>query len=235
MFTLTQEQLTAIERDTRDKWAEGAATALFDSYTTYYTAFGASAQTLTPMVQTVITWARRFDIAGKADCTRLCHVTAAWGHRFWQDPRFQGYVTASLSSQVPAGRRATVLTKKTKGWLRALWSEDSMTAFAERLATAITQHQDVDANNIARILPGHVRMFSAPDHERLLATLLQSAPENVNGTPSQRLAYVACALVHGWYWLNDPQYPRLADAVQTRSDPTDLATTITDLYAEASA
>lgn len=54
------------------------------------------------------------------------------------------------------------------------------------------------------------------------------------GGPGQ-LVYVACALVHGLQWLSDPQYRRLAEAVHSEGDPTQLAARITAIYVEATA
>ena len=78
-------------------------------------------------------------------------------------------------------------------------------------------------------------MFSATDNDRLLAWLARSAPDTSCVTAHQRLAHSKCALVYGGQWLNDPQYPRLSQAMRLHSDPDTLAQTLIDIHAEASA
>ncbi len=217
----------------QDNWYRAAARDLFETYEAYYTAFGASAETLMPMVQTIAAWAQRQHIRSQVDVTRLCHVATSLGHKFWQDPRFRGYVTASMSVDVPPGRRATALMGETKAWLRGLWAGDSLLAFSERLVELVGAGRRPEVNALQHLLPGHWQMFSTPDNERLLGWLSQTVPDNLRDEGPRQLVYTACALAHGTQWLSDPQYQRLAEAVRSEAAPARLAAQIRGIYAEA--
>lgn len=232
---LSQKQFTFFGGHARDRWCLAAANDLFEAYEAHYTAFGVSPETLAPMVHTTAAWAQRHDIRSQADVTRLCHVAASLGHRFWQDPRFQGYVAASTAPEIPAGRRATGMTRAAKVWLRGLWTGDSLQAFSRRLADLVAAGHSPEARNLYHVLPGHWQMFTAVDNERLLDWLVQSAPNLVRDAGPRQLAHTACALVHGPNWLSDPQYPRLAETVCSEIDPAHLAAQIVDIYGRATA
>jgi len=235
VFTLSRKQFTAFEDVARDRWCETAAQDLCDTFRPHYAAMGASPETLIPLVNVVADWARRYQVTGRADVTRLCHVAAALGSRFWQDPRFRGLVEAAMSPDIPPGRRATAMTGQAKTWLRGLWAADSPRAFSERLAERVRTGHGPQPHCLQDVVPGHWRMFSATDNDRLLAWLAHLAPDTSCVTAHQRLAHSACALVYGVQWLNDPQYPRLSQAVCLHSDPDTLAQTLIDIHAEASA
>lgn len=235
MFTLTPEQIEAFEGASQEHWYETAAHDLHEAFAEHYAAMGSSPEALIPVVSAVAKWARRHDVTGKADVTRFCYVAASLGHRFWQDPRFQGYVTGSMSPDVPRGRRASIMMSETKTWLRGLWAGDSLRAFSERLVELVGEARGPEAHTLRYLLPGHWQMFSAADNERLLAWLAQLAPEEVRDEGPRQLMYTACALVHGTRWLSDPQYPRLIAAIHTHRDPAALASTLKEIYAEATA
>lgn len=235
VFTLSVEQFAAFEGHTRDDWCRSAARALFESYGAHYTGFGTSAEALSHMVQSTAAWALRHDIRSQADVTRLCHVAASLGHRFWQDPRFQGYVSASTSPEIPPGRRATAMMGETKSWLRGLWAGDSLQAFSERLSEMIAAGHGPETQTLRYVLPGHWQLFHVADVDRLLGWLGQSTPELLQDTGPRQLAFTACALVHGPQWLSDPQYPRLANLIRMELDPAVLATELEGIYAEATA
>lgn len=233
VFTLSQEQFAAFEGHARDRWCQTAARDLFESYATYYTAFNASADTLLPMVKTTAAWAQRHDIRSQADVTRLCHVSGSLGHRFWRDPRFRGYVTASMSVDVPPGRRATAMMGETKTWLRRLWAGDSLLGFSTRLVELVRESRGPDAQALRYVLPGHWQMFSTPDNERLLGWLSETVPDGLRDDGSLQLAYTACALAHGTQWLGDPQYQRLAKIVRAQTGASSLAEDLEAVYTEA--
>lgn len=235
VFTLSREQFAVFQDHAQDRWCQAAAQELFAEYEAHYSAFGASAEALGPMVRTTAAWAERQDIRSRADVTRLCHVTASLGHRFWQDPRFRGYVTASTAPEIPVGRRATTMMGKTKGWLQGLWSGASLQAFSDRLAELVAGGYGPEPHNLHDVLPGHWQMFKGADNDRFLDWLAQSAPEPVRDAGPRQLAYSACALAHGPQWLSDPQYPRLAEAVRSEFDPAHLAAQIIDIYSKATA
>lgn len=233
MITIKTKQMQNFKNLAKNRWCKTTAQDLFNTYSQYYGAMGTSEETLFPMIQAIANWAQQYKVTSKADVTRLCHVAAALGHRFWQDPRFRSYVAASMSENVQSGRRAQAMTKATKGWLKELWAGDTLEAFSERLGYLVTFGRGPDADAINYLLPSHSRMLATSDHDKLLTWLNQLSPQEVRSTSAQQLAFVACALAHGTQWLSDPQNLRLSEAVRSQSNPTKLAKVITLIYTEA--
>ena len=230
----SSETFRAFEDRAADDWAIRAARSLRSTFPLHYDAMGASEAELTQLTRDVAAWAGGYGVKGDADVSRLCIVSVALGHRFWQDPRFQGYVAASLgNTSLHASRRAQAMVRSAKEWLRRLWTNDGMDGFARRLTTAIRQGARPDVTTIGHILPGHRRLFSAADNERLIGLVLERAPTALGHSAPQRLAHVSCALIHGVTWLDDPQYPRLRAAVLEANDAAALADDIATIYAEA--
>lgn len=235
VLKFSETQFAAFEGRARDEWCRSASQDLFEAYEAHYTAFGASPDGLIPMVQAVAAWAQRHGINSQADVTRLCHVAASLGHRFWQDPRFRGYVAASTAPEIPTGRRAIALMTSTKGWLRALWAGDILLAFSKRLGQVIRAEKSSDAHTLQYVLPGHWQLFNVSDNDQLLAWLAETTPEDLRDSGPRQIAYTACALAHGAQWISDPQYPRLAQLIRTEMNSADLAEGLESLYAEATA
>lgn len=212
-----------------------AAQDLFETYRNHYAAFGASPQSLVPLVQTTAAWAQRLEIRGKADVTRLCHVTASLGHQFWHDPRFKGYVLDWRPHGVPSGRRATYMVTEAKLWLRSLWDNDTLQAFSHRLGHLLQEDRGPELDTLHYVLPGHWRMFSDDDALRLLTWLRQSTPQNLRDGGPRQLLYSASALVHGTGWLNDPQYRHLAQVLRMPISSEQLAQEVMWIYQRATA
>ncbi|WP_308917078.1 hypothetical protein [Jannaschia sp. LMIT008] len=164
---------------------------------------------------------------------RLSHVAAALGHRFWQDPRLRSRVSAAMATGRPADRRAGAMIRETKAWLRALWLDDDLCGFADRLANGMDGGEGPRTSTLLRVLPGHRRVLSAAENDQLFDWLDRVTPAPFRDGGPRHLAYMACALVHGPQWPSDPQYPRLAAAVASGAEPARLAADIRRIYLEA--
>ncbi len=238
MTTLTKDQLRAFGHYAAETWYRDAACNLHQSFAAYYDAMGADPRRLVGLVRRVTDWAgTAYGIKGKADVLRLCIVAAALGHGYRQDPRFRAWVAATLgNAELPVTRRAEPMVRVTRHWLGKLWEDDGLEQFGARLAEHVRHGDDADLVTLHHILAGHWRLLDAADNQRLIDGLrLRASRQARSQTPARRLTYVACALVHGPDWLDDPQLPRLQSALSEQTKPAALADAITALYKEASA
>lgn len=236
MATLSKDRLRAFEQQAAEFWYREATDSLHQDFAAYYGAMGVAAEQFVALVRDVADWAATYGVKGKADVLRLCIVAAALGHRFWRDPRFRGQVRATLgNADLPVTRRTEPMVRTTRRWLGALWAQDDLRRFGVRLAEHIRRGDDADSGALHGILPGHWQVLNAANNQRFIDGLRTRAYRQVGQSPARRLTYVACALVHGIDWLDDPQLRHLQAALSARSEPSVLADAIAALYAEASA
>lgn len=235
-FSLSNATLGALARQSGKGWARDEARRLYDCFPAYYQAFGALPDNLLTLVSDVAVWADGHDVTGKADVSRLCVIAASLGYRFWQDPRFVRLARQEMMTDTnPPSRRAEALTRRTKAWLRQLWAGDDIGRFGIRLAERIRRGAAAEPSNLLFVLPGHWQVLSADDNERLISWLCDGAPHELRQDDTQMLAYVACSLVHGFGWLNDPQFPDLAKIVMKSAERVAFADAIEAIYQKAAA
>lgn len=225
-----------LARQSGKGWAEDEARRLNECFTAYYQAFGASPDNLLTLVSDVVVWAAGHNVKGKADVSRLCVIAASLGYRFWQDPRFVRLARQEMMTDArPPSRKAEALTRRTKAWLRQLWADDDIGRFGIRLAERIRRSAAAEPSNLRFILPGHWRVLSAADNERLISWLRDGTPHDLRNDDAQMLAYSACSLVHGFGWLNDPQLPNLARIVTENAERAVFADAIEAIYQKTAA
>ncbi|MGL4320818.1 MAG: hypothetical protein ACRCS3_08145, partial [Paracoccaceae bacterium] len=168
---------------------------------------------------------------GERDVSQLCCLAASLGHQFWQDPRFQGHVAATLGNTAIARPEAVpLLMDFTQNWLTQLWQNDSLAAFAERLVTILRHNVEPDLQVLHTILPGHWIALDEGFNTQLLQWLFQTLPPT--GFAAQRTASLAIALVHGTSWWHDPQYRCFADILATAQSPDALADGLASVYGQ---
>lgn len=231
VLEISNEQFQAFALPARAEWVAGAAQRLHQTYPEYFTALGVEALVLRPLCQAVEQWAAEHGIRGQRDVSRLCCVASTLGHKFWRDPRFDGYVKGSVENAEFCRKDAVdILVDNTSDWLAILWYQDTLTDFTHRLDGCLRRDAEPTAETLVHILPGHWVLFDADTNARLMAWLIRSLPPTHQ--PSQRLAYVACALVHGTAWLRDPQYGRLLQAIEGADTTAHLADDLSAIYAE---
>lgn len=138
-----------------------------------------------------------------------------------------------MTDAKPPSRKAEALTLRTKEWLRQLWAGDDIGRFGIRLAERIRRGGAAEPSNLRFILPGHWRVLSAADNERLISWLRDGAPHELRHDDAQMLAYAACSLVHGFGWLGDPQLPDLAKIVTESAECAVFADAIEAIYQKA--
>jgi hypothetical protein len=168
---------------------------------------------------------------GERDVAQLCCIAVTLGHEFWRDPRFDAYLAASVGN---ADLTPTQATQRLIGyagdWLAALWTNDSLPAFAERLCHYVRHDTELTPSILRAVLPGHWALFDEEYHARLTGWLLSSLP--TLQMPAQRLASVSCALVHGTGWMHDPQYGVLLRMIVTAPNAAELAHALSEPYGQ---
>lgn len=233
VWKISNAQYGALQAPARAEWITSAAARLHATYSGYYTALHVHASDLEPLCKDVEAWAAKHDVVGERDVAQLCLLTPTLGHRFWRDPRFRGYIAESLgNAELSRSRAALMMTRNTQDWLATFWKNDSLANFAERLTDSVQRDVVLSAEALRQILPGHWVQFTATQNDELLAWLIPTLP--VGQMQAQRLAYTACALVHGTGWLRDPQYVRLAQTIEQARTPPDLADSLAALYRDLS-
>lgn len=234
MFRISDAQFEAFRAPARATWIASAAAHLHATYSDYYATLQVQARDLELLCKEVEAWAARHSVFGRRDVAQLCLLTPTLGHKFWRDPRYRGYITESLgNAELSRSRAVMMMTQNTQEWLGKLWANDNLAGFAERLTDDIRRDAELSAETLRHILPGHWAQFTAAQNGELLAWLIPTLP--AVEIQSQHLAYTACALVHGTGWLRDPQYVRLAQAIEQASTPQTLADGLAAIYGELNA
>jgi hypothetical protein len=230
-FTFTHAQFDALAAPDREAWVAQAAARLHQSFFSYYTALGRVPADLVPVCHATERWAAGLGITGERDVSQLCCLAASLGHQFWQDPRFQGHVVATLGNPAVARPEAVpLLMGHAQDWLTLLWQNDTLGAFAERLAAMLRHNLEPDVQTLRSVLPGHWLALDEGFNLQLLQWLFQTLPPTTFA--AQRMAALAIALVHGISWWRDPQYVCFADVLATAPSPDALAQALTAIYGQ---
>lgn len=228
-LTFTQAQFDALSAPDRAVWIAQAAARLHQSFLSYYLALGRTPADLVPVCHATERWAAGFGITGERDVSQLCCLAASLGHQFWQDPRFQGHVAATLANTAVVRSEAVpLLMGRAQDWLALLWLNDTMGAFAERLMHVLRRNLEPDLTILRTVLPGHWLAYDEGFNVQLLQWLYQSLPPTTFA--AQRMAALAIGLVHGTSWWHDPQYRCFADILATAYSPETLADALTAIY-----
>jgi hypothetical protein len=228
---MTSQQFRRFEAPVRATWISGTAYQLLYTYQTYFRAFGVDAQDIAQVCQSVVRWAEERGINGERDVAQLCCVAVTLGHEFWLDPRFDAYLAASVGNAELMPAQATQrLIGFTGDWLSALWNNDTLAGFVERLCHYVRQDTEPDSATLRIILPGHWIQFDEDYHDRLTGWFLAGLPPLQ--MPAQRLACLSCALVHGTGWMRDPQYGLLLRIVMTAPNTAEMAHALSELYGQ---
>lgn len=155
-LTLSSATFEAFAVQVRASWAERTALQLHSTYPDYFTALDVTSEDLAPLCQQVERFAARHEVTGEREVFRLILVAISMGHRFWQDPRFHGYVVNSLGNvDIVPSRRALAMVDNGKIWLRLLWNNDDLGAFAGRLTKHLRRNAISGPDAIQSILPRH--------------------------------------------------------------------------------
>ncbi|WP_412074381.1 hypothetical protein [Tritonibacter mobilis] len=224
-------QFDAFSAPARAEWIAQAAQRLHQAYPEYFKTLEVEASALEPLCQAVEQWAAGYGVVGKRDVSQLCYVASTLGHKFWRDPRFGGYVNASMGNpDTPRGNAVGLLVNNASDWLDTLWRNETFDRFVFRLDGYIRRDLEPSTQTLMDIVPGHWALFDANTNERLIAWIRQNLPPTQS--PAQRLVYVTCALVHGTGWVHDPQYGKILRAIKAANTPVELAASISAIYSE---
>jgi hypothetical protein len=226
---LSAQQFARFAAPERDLWIADTAQRLFAGFEGHYRGLGVTAEDLQPAVDAVVSWAEGFGITGQRDVAQLCCVMPSLGHAFWRDPRFAGFGEAALlDANVARSDAVLAVTDAAQAWLAALWQGDTISAYAERLATRLSYGSEPSPLSLGDVLPNHWSIYTSAYNDQLLAWLGHSLQPL--RTPAQRFASVTCALVHGTGWQNDPQYRHLAGIILGTEAPAKLAERLRAFY-----
>ncbi|MFL4470126.1 hypothetical protein ACERZ8_09685 [Tateyamaria armeniaca] len=229
MMRVSQTALAPFREAGVATWAMETTDFLAKTYGTYFYALGTRTHDLEAMCTTVHRWASRRGCDGNRLLRQLCCLSVSLGHRFWQDPRFGDYVATTVEDRsIPRAKAVAMLIEHGTTWLDALWTDDDIKDFGERLCTLILGHYSVNSETLRYVLPGHGPMFSAEDETRLLVWLGPRLPACQFN--HQRLAYTCLALALGTEWWKDPQYRMLAHHVSAQTDPQQLVNRILPMF-----
>ena len=221
MLTFSAATFEAFADAERDAWAKRAAAKLHATYPDHYAVLDVSASDLVPLCAGVERYGARYGVKGERDVFRLVLMAASLGHRFWQDPRFRGYLADAFPEGGDPVRGVIAMGRHAKEWLRLLWADDTQAAFADRLCSHLRCDEGPAA--LPAILPQHYQVFAAGDHARLVDWLMESRPANGMAAPWQQLAHLALACAFGVHWHRDPQYTALASSMESAAGAADCA------------
>lgn len=210
-------------------WAMETSGFLANTYADYFSALGTRTTDLEDMCTAVYRWADRTGCSSNRLLRQLCCLSVSLGHQFWQDPRFGDYVATTVENRdVPRAKAVADLMDHGAVWLDALWADDSINEFGERLCTLILRGYAVNSDTLRYALPGHAEMFTPDNETRLLVWLGPRLPECQYS--HQRLAYTCLAFALGVAWWRDPQYRMLAHHVSAQSDAQQLVNRILPMF-----
>jgi hypothetical protein len=228
-LTFSPAQFETFSAPDRDAWIAQAAARLHQSFHSHYTALGRVPADLVPVCHATERWAAAYGITGERDVSQLCCLAASLGHQFWQDPRFEGHVAATLANPALARPGVTpLLMGHAQDWLTLLWQNDTLGAFADRLTAILRRNLEPDLQVLHAVLPGHWIALDEGFNSQFLQWLYQTLPPT--SFAAQRMAALAIALVHGAQWWHDPQYLRFAEILATAGSPDALADALSAVY-----
>jgi len=226
---VTQTALRPFSHARVEAWVVDTSQFLARSYTDYFTALDIYAKDLMPICEAVHRWAAKYDCNADRDLKQLSCLAISLGHRFWQDPRFGYYVVSSIENRdMPRPQAVQSLVAQSTEWLGALWQDDTVQEFGERLCALILGGYPATSVNLKYVLPGHALMFSQSDEDLLLRWLGPRLPQAQYD--HQRLSYICMALAFGTGWWKDPQYRNIAHAVSAHNTPEDLVNRILPMF-----
>lgn len=210
-------------------WAMETTDFLARTYGAYFFALGTRTYDLEEMCRAVHRWGGRVGCEGNRTLRQLCCLSVSLGHQFWQDPRFVSYVAATIQDRnVPRAKAVETLIGHGTEWLDALWADDTIQAFGERVCAFILSEYRITHETLHYVLPGHSDMFSQEDETRLLDWLRARLPDCA--FDHQRHAYMCLSLALGTAWWKDPQYRILAHHVSAQPEPQELVNRILPMF-----
>lgn len=211
----SRDVFNAFDASHRDLWVEETAHTIRDCFADYFDRLDTSTQELEQICAGVQTWAKSNQIIGGRDVAKLCVVAVSLGHKFWQDPRFSGYISASVgNSSVERSRCSRLLTKDAENWLTLLWNQDAISRFAKRLEIALNQGADNSDATLRYLVPNHWSMFNEAQNSQYLAWLRRQLPQTDCSAKDTFLS--AGALIFGSNWWDDPQYAKLITSLMSK-------------------
>lgn len=229
MMRVSQAALTPFREAGIATWAMETSGFLAKTYADYFAALGTRTDDLEKMCLAVHRWASRSGCDGNRALRQLSCLSISLGHQFWQDPRFGDYVAGTIEKRtLPRPQAVAELMAHGTHWLEALWANDSINDFGERLCALITGGHSVTSETLKYVLPGHSAMFTPEDETRLLVWLGPRLPEVQYS--HQRIAYTSLALALGTAWWKDPQYRMLAHHVSAQRDGQELVNRILPMF-----
>ncbi|MEM1233893.1 MAG: hypothetical protein AAGH70_07180 [Pseudomonadota bacterium] len=229
MLKLTPTNISQIKDRSRREWIGQTAATIHCQYDEYFAALEVSTGALETICESTVKWAAGQGVNGRRDAAQLCVTTISLGHRFWRDTRFHGALERSLADrELRRSDAVEELVDFTSEWLGALWRDDSISAYAGRLAHHVARNAPLTDMVIREVIPGHWALFGEVQNTQIVAWLVSLTR---NPEPRGReLAFVAGALVHGVGWFADPQYARLSRTISEVVDPAALAGELHRIY-----
>lgn len=226
---VSAQQFARFSAPAQADWTARTTHRLHAAYHSHYAALNVSVSDLEPVFQAVHGWAAAHHIVAEREVASLCCLVPTLGHHFWQDPRFETAVNASVRNTEmlrPAAVRH--LTDHASAWVAGLWQGDTITDYAARLNDQLWQNIEPAPQSLYTVLPNHWTLCEASFNARLIEWLILHLPPV--HAPAQRFALVACALVHGTRWLHDPQYAHIAHTIMASPAPEPLMAGLQAIY-----
>lgn len=216
VLKISRQQMKSFELRAAEQWDQTVAEELADLYRPYFQGFGVTFNQIVQFCHLARDYAAAYAVEERRDVFRMIVIALALGAHFPHDCRYRNMVSIYLGDvSAPSGRRLATLGREVEEILQRRSYASARSSFgvnlARLLALAGPSIPNTQITHSLIQLPGFGNETGHEILPVLVADCLSYCDRAKIRAPYKRLAYCACALVHGVYWFDDPLLDRLRE------------------------